>query len=159
MNPTTLWLAGSRSPHRKLGRHYVPILSHSPRQGRALRIHTSACHNTHSACNATAPVVFQASRHRPPSNTHTPHHPLLTLDALDRPLLTPPSKPCPITTTTPTAPQLHAARSGVLLCCTRTRSLKEEGTIGGRSRAEPTFAREGYGRLDRDEHREDGGGR
>ena len=40
-------------------------------------------------------------------------------------------------------------------CWPGTRRSKREGTIGGRSRAEPTFPREGYGRLDRNEqHRE-----
>ena len=51
---------------------------------------------------ATPPLPWYSKRRATAhSQTHTPHHPLLTLDALDRPLLTPPSKPCHITTTTP----------------------------------------------------------
>jgi len=155
VNPTTLLAHLTES-----SAHYVPS-SCTHGKAEVHRSDTFTRHQTSSACNIVSRGITTATP--PPTSKHTldPPHPLLTLDARDRPLLTPPClprKPAPITT--PTAhPPTTAVRSRVSHCCTSSRSLKREGTIGGRSRAEPTFPREGYGRLDRDEHREDGGGR
>lgn len=147
----------------------TPLLARlTSQKARRITCHPLACtHGKGSTlnrylrlCESAACNIIREKHH---AHRRQYQYPSVTQHAPDAaPLLTPPC--ClldgPPTTITPhPLPTQHTVRPSVLRRWIGTTTLRKEGPIGGRSRAEPTFPREGYGRLDRHEHRDDGGGR